>query len=188
MDCRELDLRGPKLLTPKILRDHRGYFSEVYNKSSLAAVGITAEFVQDNQSLSRSVGVLRGLHFQIPPNSQGKLVRVNRGAILDVIVDIRTGSATFGQHVSLELNAENWQQLWVPEGFAHGFCTLTPDTEVIYKVTAFYSPDDERGLAWDDPDLRISWPVAAESVVLRDVEKVSAKNLHVRRWRSFCQS
>lgn len=171
MDCRELELPGLKLLTPRIFRDHRGFVSEVYNKSDLAAVGITAQFVQDNQSLSLSVGVLRGLHFQIPPKAQGKLVRVNRGAILDVAVDLRTSSPTCRQHVAVELSAENWQQLWVPEGFAHGFCVLAPNTEVIYKATEFYSPEYERGLAWDDPALLISWPVTPNSVVLSEKDR-----------------
>src|SRR4029453_12449885 len=133
MQVEALALQEVKLLTPKIFRDERGFFSETYNQKALTAAGIDRIFVQDNQSLSRVKGVLRGLHFQIAPHPQGKLVRVTRGAIFDVAVDIRRGSATFGRHVSAILSADNWSQLWVPEGFAHGFCTLEPDTEVIYK-------------------------------------------------------
>ena len=121
-------------------------------------VGITADFVQDNHSLSVPRGVVRGLHFQVPPHAQGKLVRVVRGAILDVAVDIRHGSPTFGQHVSCVLSASNWSQLWVPKGFAHGFCTLEPDTTVLYKVDAVYSAEHDRGFAWSDPALAIPWP------------------------------
>jgi dTDP-4-dehydrorhamnose 3,5-epimerase len=171
VDCRDLDLAGLKLLTPRIFRDSRGSFSETYNKASLVAVGIAVDFVQDNQSLSHSIGVLRGLHFQVLPRSQGKLVRVNRGAILDVAVDLRTSSPTYGRHVAVELSAENRRQLWVPSGFAHGFCTLAPDTEVIYKVTDFYSPESERGVAWNDPTLGISWPIAAGDLILADRDR-----------------
>ncbi len=146
MRIEALALQEVKLLTPKIFRDERGFFSETYNRKALVAVGIDRTFVQDNQSLSRTKGVLRGLHFQIAPHPQGKLVRVTRGAIFDVAVDIRQGSPSFGRHVSAMLSADNWSQLWVPEGFAHGFCTLEPDTEVIYKVTDFYAPECERGL------------------------------------------
>src|SRR5690606_22029709 len=116
-------------------------------------------FVQDNQSLSRSRGVVRGLHFQTPPAAQDKLVRVTRGAVLDVAVDIRRGSPHYGKWVSAVLSAENWQQLFVPKGFAHGFCTLEPDTELLYKVSGYYSPEHDRGVAWDDPDIGIDWPV-----------------------------
>jgi dTDP-4-dehydrorhamnose 3,5-epimerase len=122
----------------------------VWKRSALAAQGFAVDFVQDNHSHSQAVGVLRGLHFQRPPSAQGKLVRVVRGAILDVAVDIRQGSPSYGQHVAVELSAENWRQLWVPRGFAHGFVTLTPDTEVIYKVDAEYDPATDAGIAWDD--------------------------------------
>lgn len=171
MECQDLRLPGVKLLTPDIFRDHRGFFSEVYNKAALAACGIDADFVQDNQSLSRSAGVLRGLHFQVPPKSQGKLVRVNRGSILDVVIDLRRGLTTFGQYVSVTLSADNWQQLWVPVGFAHGFCTLERDTEVLYKVTELYSPEHDRGLAWDDPDLGIDWPIEKDRLTLSDRDR-----------------
>lgn len=159
------------LLSPQIHRDARGFFSETYNARALAEAGITADFVQDNHSLSVEVGVIRGLHFQIPPHAQDKLVRVTKGAIFDVAVDIRQGSATYGQHVAVELSASNWQQLWVPKGFAHGFCTLEPNSEVVYKVTDYYAPDCDRGLAWDDKSLAIDWPLAGDVAVLSDKDQ-----------------
>jgi dTDP-4-dehydrorhamnose 3,5-epimerase len=171
MRVEALAIQEVKLLTPKIFRDERGFFSETYNRQVLAAAGIDRTFVQDNQSLSRTKGVLRGLHFQIPPHPQGKLVRVTRGAIFDVAVDIRRGSPSFGRHVSAILSADNWSQLWVPEGFAHGYCTLEPDTEVIYKVTDFYAPECDRGLAWDDPDLGIAWPLSGTQAILSDKDR-----------------
>ena len=160
-----------KLLTPRVFSDARGYFLETWSRQTLAIAGIGAEFVQDNQSLSRDQGVVRGLHFQLPPHAQGKLVRVLRGAILDVAVDIRTGSPTYGRHVSAVLSAQNMAQLWVPAGFAHGFATLEPDTEVAYKVTAGYAPECDRGLAWDDPALAIAWPVGPLTAILSDKDR-----------------
>jgi dTDP-4-dehydrorhamnose 3,5-epimerase len=160
-----------KLITPAIFRDERGFFSETYSQKALAQIGIDRHFVQDNQSLSRAQGVLRGLHFQIHPHAQGKLVRVIRGAIFDVAVDIRQGSPSFGRYASALLSADNWSQLWVPIGFAHGFCTLEPDTEVIYKVTDFYAPECDRGLAWDDADLGIEWPFSPAEVILSDKDR-----------------
>ena len=160
-----------RVLEPAISRDARGFFSEVFNQRRLAEQGIEATFVQDNHSLSVERGVVRGLHFQAPPHAQGKLVRVTRGAILDVAVDIRRGSPTFGQHVAVELSAENWRQLWVPPGFAHGFCTLTANTEVLYKVTDYYAPESESGLAWNDPALAIGWPVRAGEAILSDKDR-----------------
>lgn len=168
MDVRETGLPGVFLVEPRCFRDNRGFFSETYSRRALAGHGIDTVFVQDNHSLSRPAGVVRGLHFQEPPFAQAKLVRVVRGAILDVVVDIRRGSPTFGQHVAVELSAENWQQLLVPEGFAHGFCTLQPDTEIIYKVSADYAPDHDRGIFWADGDLGIDWPVTPEAVTLSD--------------------
>ncbi len=149
------------LVTPPKFGDSRGFFSETFNAARFAAAGIEAPFVQDNQSLSAAKGTIRGLHCQVAPNVQGKLVRVLRGAIWDVAVDIRRGSPTYGQHVAAVLSAENWSQLWVPEGFLHGFCTIEPDTEVVYKVTAPYDPAAERGVIWNDPALALPWPVAA---------------------------
>jgi dTDP-4-dehydrorhamnose 3,5-epimerase len=157
-----------KRVIPTVLRDNRGYFAETYNIRALAEHGIEGRFVQDNQSLSRARGVVRGLHFQANPHPQGKLVRVTRGAILDVAVDIRRGSPTYGQHVTAVLSAENWAQLWVPVGFAHGFCTLEADTEVVYKVTDYFAPECDRGIKWDDPELAIAWPVGAGEAILSD--------------------
>lgn len=154
------------LLTPPKFQDDRGFFSETYNAAAAAGLGVDGTFVQDNQSLSRQRGVVRGLHFQTSPHAQGKLVRVVRGSILDVAVDIRKGSPTFGRHVAAELSAANWCQLWVPVGFAHAFCTLEPDTEVVYKVTDYYAPQCDAGIFWNDADLGIVWPVReAEAIV-----------------------
>jgi len=155
-----------RLVESRRFGDERGWFSETFNAADFAAAGIDAAFVQDNQSFSAAAGTVRGLHFQRPPHAQDKLVRVLRGAILDVVVDIRAGSPSFGHHVSVRLDAEKGQQLWVPAGFAHGFCTLEPDTEVFYKVTAFYSPADEGGVLWNDPDLGIAWPVSEADATL----------------------
>jgi dTDP-4-dehydrorhamnose 3,5-epimerase len=163
------------LIEPNRFGDARGFFSEVWKRSALAAHGFTVDFVQDNHSLSREVGVLRGLHFQRPPSAQGKLVRVVRGRILDVAVDIREGSPTYGQHVACELSAENWQQLWVPRGFAHGFMTLEPDTEVLYKVDAEYDRTTDAGIAWDDPALGIEWPIPAGGLILSDKDRAAPR-------------
>ena len=160
-----------KIVTPKKFGDHRGFFSEVYNRQAFAEAGIALDFIQDNHSLSAQVGTLRGLHFQSAPFAQDKLVRVPRGRILDVAVDIRKSSPTFGRHVAVELSAENWRQLLVPIGFAHGFVTLEPDTEVMYKVTNYYSAANDLGLAWDDPDLAIAWPLPPGGAVLSDKDR-----------------
>ncbi|MCB8818944.1 dTDP-4-dehydrorhamnose 3,5-epimerase [Microvirga rosea] len=162
------ELQDVKIISTKTFADARGVFIETYNHSSFAAAGIGETFVQDNFSLSIHKGTVRGLHFQLPPFGQAKLVRVGRGRILDVVVDLRRGSSTFGKHVAVELSAANRLQIFVPVGFAHGFCTLEPDTEVHYKVSAPYSPAHDRGLAWDDPALAIAWPVAAEQAILSD--------------------
>ncbi|MFV0295089.1 MAG: dTDP-4-dehydrorhamnose 3,5-epimerase [Hyphomicrobiaceae bacterium] len=171
MQIQKLEIPDVWLVTPRIFRDDRGFFSETYSMPKLKEAGFHETFVQDNHSLSRSPGVVRGLHFQIEPKAQGKLVRVARGAILDVAVDLRKGSPTFGHHVSAVLSAENWAQLWVPVGFAHGFCTLEPDTEVIYKVTEDYAPDCDKGVLWNDPELGIAWPVASEKAVLSEKDR-----------------
>ncbi|UPY38285.1 dTDP-4-dehydrorhamnose 3,5-epimerase [Sediminicoccus sp. KRV36] len=163
------------LIEPNRFGDPRGFFSEVWKRSALAALGFTADFVQDNHSLSREVGVLRGLHFQRPPTAQGKLVRVVRGRILDVAVDIRQGSPSYGQHVACELSAENWRQLWVPRGFAHGFLTLEPETEVLYKVDAEYDRATDAGIAWDDPVLAINWPIPPHGVILSDKDRTAPR-------------
>jgi dTDP-4-dehydrorhamnose 3,5-epimerase len=159
------------LVEPARHGDARGFFSEVWKKSALAAAGFMAEFVQDNHSWSKEAGVLRGLHFQRPPRAQGKLVRCTRGRILDVAVDIREGSPTYGRHVALELSAGNWRQLWVPPGFAHGFLTLEPDCEVLYKVDAEYDREADGGIAWDDPALGIAWPLPPGGAILSDKDR-----------------
>lgn len=165
-----------KLIVPAILRDDRGFFVETYNRRTLREIaGISADFVQDNHSRSEQAGVVRGLHFQIEPYAQDKLVRVVLGSICDVAVDIRVGSPSYGQHVSVVLSAENQAQLWVPKGFAHGFCTLEAGTEVIYKVTAYYDRACDKGLAWDDPDLKIDWPVAKQAAHLSDKDRNQPK-------------
>lgn len=171
MEIQTTRIPGLKLLAPRKFGDHRGFFSETYNKRALAEAGIEVDFVQDNHSLSVEKGVVRGLHFQVPPFAQDKLVRVVRGAILDVAVDLRRSSKTFGQHVSVVLTVEDWNQIFVPKGFAHGFCTIEPNTEVIYKVTNYYAPDHDRGLAWNDPALGIRWPVPAQEAILSDKDR-----------------
>lgn len=160
-----------KIVIPKRFSDHRGVFSEIYNRERFLAAGISDEFVQDNYSLSVAPGTVRGLHFQSGPFAQTKLVRVTRGRILDVVVDIRKSSPTYGKHVALELSAEDGRQLLVPIGFAHGFCTLEPNTETQYKVSAYYSAAHDHGLAFDDPDLAISWPVPLDQAILSDKDR-----------------
>lgn len=146
--------------------DDRGAFAEIFNAAKAAEFGLTEPFVQDNHSTSAPVGTLRGMHLQLPPFAQGKFVRVLRGRILDVVVDLRPGSPTHGHHAGIELSRDASNQLWVPRGFAHGFCTLEPDTEVAYKVDNTYAPDAERSLAWDDPTIGIDWPFSADEVTL----------------------
>jgi dTDP-4-dehydrorhamnose 3,5-epimerase len=161
-----------KLINPKRFADGRGWFSETYNARSYAALGVDVEFCQDNHSLSKPAGVIRGLHFQRPPHAQAKLVRCVRGRIWDVAVDIRAGSPTYGKAVGAELSGDNGRQLFVPAGFAHGFLTLEPDTEVEYKVSDYYAPDCDGGLIWDDPDLALDWPLPAGSApVLSDKDR-----------------
>lgn len=152
-----LDIEAVKLVHPKVFGDARGYFSETYNRAEYSAVGIDTDFCQDNQSLSATRGTLRGLHYQAPPFGQSKLVRVVRGAILDVAVDVRSGSPTYGEWVSAELSAENHMQIFIPAGFLHGFVTLVPNTEVAYKVDAFYDKASDGAVRWNDPDLAIDW-------------------------------
>ncbi|ODN69456.1 dTDP-4-dehydrorhamnose 3,5-epimerase [Methylobrevis pamukkalensis] len=159
------------IIEPKRHGDARGLFAETFRQDRFDAVVGRTVFVQDNHSISAAAGTIRGLHFQRPPAAQGKLVRCTKGRILDVAVDIRAGSPTFGRHVAVELSADNWRQLWLPAGFAHGFCTLEADCEVVYKTTDYYSAADDAGLAFDDPDLAIDWPVAAADAVLSEKDR-----------------
>lgn len=166
MIVERLSLPEILLLTPPRYLDPRGFFSETWSDRRYREIGIPGPFVQDNHSCSSERGVLRGLHCQIEPSVQGKLVRVVRGSIWDVAVDVRHGSPRFGQHAGVVLSADNWQQLWIPGGFLHGFCTLEPDTEVIYKVTADYDKGAERGVIWNDPALAIPWPIRPAEAIL----------------------
>ena len=166
MQFERLDIPDVILITPKKFGDERGYFMESFRKSLFEEAVGNFDFVQDNQSLSADAGTIRGLHFQLEPKAQGKLVSCVTGAILDVAVDIRTGSPTYGHHVTAELTRDNGQMLWVPAGFAHGFCTLEANTKVSYKVTEYYSPEHDRGLAYDDPEIGINWPIASGKAVL----------------------
>jgi dTDP-4-dehydrorhamnose 3,5-epimerase len=175
MHIERLEIPDIWLITPKKHGDARGFFSETFRADEFAKHGPTTPFIQDNHVRSTQKGVLRGLHFQTPPHAQGKLVRCTRGSILDVAVDIRTGSPTYGRHVAAELSADNWNQLWVPAGFAHGYLTLEDDCEVIYKVTDYYAPECDRGLAWDDPALGIQWGISVADVVLSDKDRKQPK-------------
>ncbi len=171
MEVVNTEIPDVKIIQPKKFGDHRGFFSETYNKRLLSEHGIGLDFVQDNHSLSGAKGTIRGLHYQTPPYAQDKLVRVVRGAIFDVAVDLRKESPTLGKHVSAVISSEEWNQILVPIGFAHGFCTLEPNTEVIYKVTNYYAPDHDKGLLWNDPDLGIEWPVSAGEATLSDKDR-----------------
>jgi dTDP-4-dehydrorhamnose 3,5-epimerase len=168
MEIRSLSLPEVKLLKPRPLADDRGRFVEIFNRRTLAEAGIAVDFCQDNQVLSARRGTVRGLHFQAPPHDQWKLVHVLRGAILDVVVDIRRGSPRWGRHVAVRLDAEGGDQILIPSGFAHGYCSLVDDTEVFYKVSAFYAPAAEGGILWNDPALGIDWQVAEPILSPRD--------------------
>lgn len=171
MEIVSTNVPGVLVLRPRCFNDARGYFVETYNERAAKAAGIAAEFVQDNQAFSLRRGTVRALHFQVPPHAQAKLVRVLRGAVYDVAVDLRAGSPTYGRFVAATLTARGGEQIFVPRGFAHGYCTLEADTEVAYKVDDYYAPDCERGLIWNDPTLAIDWPVAAADAVLSDKDR-----------------
>ena len=158
-------LPGVLLIEPKRHGDHRGFFAETYSQQAYAELGVEAAFVQDNHSLSAAAGTVRGLHFQAPPSAQAKLVRCGRGAIFDVAVDIQRGSPTYGQWAGYTLSAENGAQLYIPAGFAHGFVTLEPDSEIIYKCSDYYAPETEGALRWDDPDIGINWPLSSAPIL-----------------------
>lgn len=169
MEVSKFEIDGPLLITPKVFYDERGYFFESYNEPLMQSNGIHLRFLQDNQSYSRK-GVLRGLHFQAPPFEQGKLVRVARGSVLDVAVDIRKDSPTYGQHIGVTLSAVNQKMFWIPPGFAHGFLSLEEDTIFLYKCTNVYDKASEGGLVWNDPDLGIQWGEKEPLVSTKDLE------------------
>jgi dTDP-4-dehydrorhamnose 3,5-epimerase len=171
LEVRALSLPDVREILPTRFGDHRGFFSETWSRSAWSDAGIDLDFVQDNHSYSAAQGVLRGLHFATPPFAQDKLVRVTRGSVFDVAVDIRRGSPTFRHWVGVTLSARDGNQILIPKGFAHGFVTLEPDTEVQYKVTAFYSRDHDRSVRFDDPDIGIAWPVAADVLQLSDKDR-----------------
>jgi dTDP-4-dehydrorhamnose 3,5-epimerase len=160
-----------KLLSTRRFADERGWFTETYNEARWTALGVDCRFVQDNRSLSRAVGTIRGIHFQTPPHAQAKLVHCAAGAIVDYAVDLRRGSPTYGRHVSATLSADNGLQLFVPIGFGHGFVTLEPDSEVVYKTSDLYAPDHDGGLRWDCPDIAIAWPLPATGAILSDRDR-----------------
>jgi len=179
IDVQKTTLDGVLLITPRRFSDDRGFFSETYNARAFREAGVDAGFVQDNHSLSVEKGTVRGLHFQAPPFAQAKLVRVIRGAILDVAVDARKASPTYGKHISATLSSDNGAQLFIPEGFLHGFVTHAPNTEVVYKVNHYYDRDADGSVLWNDPDLAIDWGVSAERAVL------SGKDKTAQSWADF---
>lgn len=168
MKVTPLKLEGAYLLEPVVHEDRRGFFMESYNENVMKKNGISIAFIQDNQALSKEAGVLRGMHYQLNPKAQTKLIQVLTGAIYDVIVDIRRSSPTFGQWFGVIITEKNKRQLLVPKGFAHGYCTLVPDTQVFYKVDEYYSPEHDRGILWNDPDLNIDWPVSDPLLSVKD--------------------
>jgi dTDP-4-dehydrorhamnose 3,5-epimerase len=171
MKIESLAIPDVKLITPNVFRDARGTFCETWNAQAFADAGIDATFVQDNHAASNEPGTVRGLHYQIAPMAQDKLVRVVRGAVCDVAVDLRRGSPTYGRHVKVLLSAENGIEMWVPKGFAHGYVTREPDTVVLYKVTAYYAPGCERGILWNDPRLAIDWGLEVSRAILSDKDR-----------------
>jgi dTDP-4-dehydrorhamnose 3,5-epimerase len=182
LEVRSLDIPEIKIIRPAKFGDDRGFFSETYNKKVFAAAGLDFDFVQDNQSLSAQPGTIRGLHYQTPPFAQDKLVRVVRGRILDVAVDIRKSSPTFGKWVAAGISAAEWNQILVPAGFAHGICTLEPNTELLYKVTNYYSPANDFGIRWNDETLNIGWPVPESEAILSDKDRRQPLFKDVLHW------
>jgi dTDP-4-dehydrorhamnose 3,5-epimerase len=173
MHIEKTALQGVVILTPARHGDERGFFSESWNKARMEEAGLNYDFVQDNHSLSRAAGTVRGLHFQTPPHAQSKLIRCGQGALLDVAVDIRRGSPTFGQWVSVELSAQNGKQLLVPAGFLHGFATTLPDTEIIYKCTDYYAPECDAAVRYNDPDIGIDWALDTDMPLLSDKDRTA---------------
>lgn len=173
MDIQTFNIQGPLLFVSKRFGDDRGFFAEVFRQDIFDQAAGPRQFVQDNHSTSRVRGTLRGLHYQRPPMAQGKLVRVTRGAALDVIVDARISSPTFGEHVAVELSEDRGEVFWVPEGFLHGFCTLTDHVDFLYKVTAFYSQAHDGAIRWNDPDLSIKWPFDEAAMTLSPKDRTA---------------
>ncbi|MES5855283.1 dTDP-4-dehydrorhamnose 3,5-epimerase [Bacillus cereus group sp. RP29] len=171
MKVLDTNLLGVKVIEPKVFGDHRGWFMETYSDQAMKEAGIDLQFVQDNQSFSATKGTLRGLHYQLNPKAQTKLVRCTHGSIFDVAVDIRKGSPTYGQWFGIELSAENKKQLLIPKGFAHGFMTLTDDVEVQYKVDELYAPECDRGIVWNDVEVGVEWPMEIQPVLSEKDEK-----------------
>lgn len=182
IDVTALAIPDVRIIKTRKFGDARGFFSETYNKKAFAEAGIALNFVQDNHSRSLAAGTIRGLHYQSAPFAQDKLVRVVSGRILDVAVDIRKASPTFGKWVAAEISADEWNQILVPIGFAHAICTLEPDTQIIYKVTNFYSPQHDLGIRWNDPDLKIDWPFAEGQVELSEKDKTQPLFGQVQHW------
>jgi len=187
MDVLELALPGLLLIRPPKFPDERGFVSETYNAEVFRQFIGNAACVQDNHSFSHQAGTVRGIHFQKPPFAQGKLVRVLRGRVYDVAVDLRHGSPGFGRYVGIEMCAADWTQLWIPVGFAHGFCTMEPETEVLYKLTAHFSPEHEQGIVWNDPGLNIEWPVDARSAIVSAKDRGQPRFRDLPRYFSFGQ-
>jgi dTDP-4-dehydrorhamnose 3,5-epimerase len=182
LTVKELAIPGIKIIKTMKFEDSRGFFSETYSRKTFNDAGVNLEFVQDNHALSKTAGTLRGLHYQGHPFAQDKLVRVVSGRILDVVIDIRRSSPTFGQWLSVEISADEWNQILVPIGFAHGLCTLEPNTQVLYKVTNYYSAAHDFGIRWNDPDLSIRWPFSEEQVELSEKDKKQPLFKDVIHW------
>lgn len=184
----ETKLKDLYILEPVVYGDHRGFFMESYNERTFAELGLAFNLVQDNHSLSTEVGVIRGLHFQYHPKAQTKIVRVLTGSIYDVVVDLRPNSATLGEWVGVHLTEENKRQLVVPKGFAHGFCTTSPNTQVFYKVDEYYSPEHDSGILWNDPDLGIDWPTANPILSDKDKRQPSFKEVAEQLKKTFTEA
>lgn len=185
MIVKKLDIPDVLVIKPPRYKDNRGFFSETYNQELLKTIGINMPFIQDNQSFSNKKGIIRGMHCQIAPFAQGKLVRCTKGAIWDVVVDIRKGSATYGKWTAAEISEENWSQIWVPPGFLHGFLTLTDNTEVQYKCTNIYNKTSERSVIWNCPYLNILWPIKNNDIILSDKDMIAPCFVDVEKELSF---
>lgn len=175
MNQKQTSLPGVQILIPRRFSDARGFFSETWNRETLRGLGLDIDFVQDNYSLSREAGVVRGLHYQSPPHAQDKLVRVGAGAILDIAVDIRTGSPTYGQWTSIKISAENGHQVFIPKGFMHGFVTLEPETQLLYKCSDVYAPDCDGSIYFADSDLSIDWGISPDDAILSEKDKTAPR-------------